>query len=292
MRRIHSMLFVMMLLGCTLADTIVVMPFYVQPGTAPEYASFAKIMSDTLRAITNVPTLYFENGAALPADSVRQKPNYVAVGEATGATLLLWGQISQFAGRPQCMVELYDAAAKRVCFSYTFGDSGIVTSLSLASFAAPRIALFCPLSDHAREVALARVKTGSVFVRTNPPAAAIYIDSALTGTSPRVLEKVFCGKHRIFLKRENETAGKDVVVRPFRMENVLVNFPSSTSGKSDQTSKFTTVLRSVTLAGACIGAGAAIYFYNQRFSQKDTYTLASGCVGGALLIVFCVTFMY
>jgi hypothetical protein len=291
MRLLQGLLLVCFVCGYSYADIIAVLPFRLAQDAPADYVSFANVLSDSLGTVTGIQTLYL-TGNESDADSSLARPDYAAIRASSGATLILSGVMTRANGRPQCSVNLYDVLAGRVCFSYAFDNPEAPSVSGLASFVAPRIALFCPLRDQARIALLSRVSNGSLFVRTNPTAADIFLDSSYAGTSPRVLERIFSGKHRLFLRHAAEKADQDATVRPNRMENVLVTFPSAATSKSDQPSTGMSVVRGISLGGGLAGVGVAIYYYNKKWGNNDTYGLVSACVGGVCLAAFCITFMF
>jgi hypothetical protein len=285
----------LLLCGNAGAAGFAVLPFRIPPGMPAECSLFAKMMSDSLAAISHYPSLYLDSSQksiAPPPDTAVRAPEIVAIGTATGASRVLVGSLSPAGGGPRYSMAIFDAVSGKICFSYGFDRPDSLSPDQFAATVAARIALVCPLPEDVRPEILKRVEAGSLYVRTNPSQAQIYVDSAYAGMSPKVIEDLFPGPHRLFLKHEGERMGQDVTVRPHRMENVIVNFPSAGVNKSDQPSGLTNALRIATLAGACASGGASVYFYNFCKPKNNRDGLVSGCIAGACLVGFILTFVF
>ncbi len=281
--------------GSAVAASVAVLPFTLAPGAPRDYSSFARTFSDSLGVLSGESTLYLDstqNSFSRATDTARKRPDPAAAGFATGASRVVSGSLFAPGGRLRCSVELFDVAHGRVCFSYAFDKPDSLSPDRFAGMIAGLVALYFPLSEDARSEILKRVDAGSVYVRTNPSSAHILLDSADAGESPKVVENVFAGTHRLFVKHENEQTGQEITIRPHRMESVAINFPSAVTNKSDQPSAFTNTVRVVTLAAACVGAGASAYYYNFSKPRKDSCGLATGCAAAAFLAVFIVTFIF
>jgi hypothetical protein len=277
------------------ATGIAVLQFFVQPDAPAGYFSFANTFSDSLAEISGMSTAYLDSvqaGRIGQGDTAARPPDVVAIGTKSGAFRVVTGSLVLSNGRPRCSLELYDAADGKVCFSYSFYKPDSLGWSRFAVDLAQRVALFCPISDQVRDMLIEKMDVGAVYIRTNPSLANIYIDSAYSGQSPKVVENIFSGPHKLYLRHENEQLGQEFTVRPHRMENIAVVFPSAATGKSDSPSGLVNTLRIISLAGACIGGSASIYYYNFCKPQNKAYGLETGCFAAACIAGFLVTFMF
>lgn len=277
------------------ANGIAVLPFFVNPDAPAEYTTFAKTFSDSFAAISGMSSVYLDSvqaGRFGRGDTGTRLPDVVAIGAKSGAVRVVTGSLLLTNGGPRCSLELYNATDGKVCFSYSFYKPDSLGWSQFAVGLVERVALFCPISDQSRGNLIEKMDVGAVYIRTNPSSANIYIDSAYSGQSPKVVENVFSGPHKLYLRHENEQLGQEFTIRPHRMENIAVVFPSAATGKSDQPSGLVNTLRIISLAGACVGGGASIYYYNFSKPKNKVLGLETGCFAAVCLAGFLATFMF